>query len=254
MARYYRTFLHVRSWIFTDIWDSNSDGHKSIKLVRQIHKSTALKITKKMPQNDKEWISQTDLAFTLVGFAGSIVISPYGFGVEDGEGLANYIYFWRVLGYLHGLDDEFNPFSGSLLSVRRTVYETAERVLIPSWEDPDPKYLPMANAITKNQEQLHSILLYAIDLAIEGNGKYGNPMSSDRLVRIRENYPVKSQSRLFWRKLLMQKLYHYNLIRIGVNYLTELGVTLAFLATRISGYLNRLKTICSTKQQSPRIS
>ena len=27
-----------------------------------------------------EWISQTDLACTLVGFAGSIIISPYGFG------------------------------------------------------------------------------------------------------------------------------------------------------------------------------
>ena len=53
MARYYRTFLHVRSWIFTDIWDSNSEGHKSIKLVRQIHKSTALKISKKMPKTDK---------------------------------------------------------------------------------------------------------------------------------------------------------------------------------------------------------
>ena len=171
-------------------------------------------------KNVSEWVSQTDLAFTLVGFAGSIVISPYGFGVEDSEGLANYIYFWRVIGSLHGLDDQFNPFSGSLLGVRRTVYEIAEHVLIPSWEDPDPKYLPMANAITKNQEQLHSILLYAIDLAIEGNGKYGKPISPKRLEKIRSSYPVANQIPLFWRKLFMQKLYRYNLIRFTVNYLT----------------------------------
>ena len=44
--RYFHTGIHVDSWFASDIFEKNSAGQKSIKKVRMIHRSVALKITK----------------------------------------------------------------------------------------------------------------------------------------------------------------------------------------------------------------
>ena len=119
--RYFHTLLHTDSWFMTDIFDSRSAGYKSIKKVRIIHNSVALRVTtaKGEPEvqtgsGNRKWLSQTDLSYTLIGFAGSILIAPRSFGVTDTRKLKGYIHYWRVLGYLHGIEDAFNPFAGPI--------------------------------------------------------------------------------------------------------------------------------------------
>jgi hypothetical protein len=137
--------------------------------------------------------------------------------IDDSSALESYIYFWRVVGYLHGLDDEFNPFAGSVLSARRTVYEIAEKVLIPSLENPDSSFIPMAGALFKKSGQVNAFILYAIDLMIEGNGLHGRQMPQERLDNLRHKFPVSNRLQLYRKKLVWQRLYRFNLIRVLLN-------------------------------------
>lgn len=52
--RYNHTGIHVRSWIYSDVWDPNSEGHKSVKQVRLIHKSVAQRITKDLKKENSD--------------------------------------------------------------------------------------------------------------------------------------------------------------------------------------------------------
>jgi len=137
--------------------------------------------------------------------------------IDDSNELESYIYFWRVLGYLHGLDDEFNPFSGSTLSARRTVYDITEKVLIPSLESPDPSFIPMASALLKKSNELNAFIFYAIDLMIEGNGIHGEQIPQERLEKLSLKFAVGNRLQLYRKKLVWQRLYRDNIIRIMLN-------------------------------------
>ena len=51
---------------------------------RIVHQSVALRISKDLgePENAR-WLSQADLALTIVGISGSILISPKSYGISD---------------------------------------------------------------------------------------------------------------------------------------------------------------------------
>ena len=64
------------------------------------------------------FFSQTDLAHTLTGFVGPILLTPQFFGVPEGVDMSGFIHYWKVLGYLHGITDEFNPFRSVSINFR----------------------------------------------------------------------------------------------------------------------------------------
>ena len=37
------------------------------------------------------------------------------FGIPEGVDMAGFIHYWKVLGYLHGIKDDFNPFRNIFL-------------------------------------------------------------------------------------------------------------------------------------------
>ena len=64
--RYSATLIDVLSWFTTDLFDPDSAGYKSLTKVRLLHKTTAQKITNdKGEPEDRKWISQRDLAYTV---------------------------------------------------------------------------------------------------------------------------------------------------------------------------------------------
>ena len=55
------------------------------------------------------------MALTLIGFVGPILGQPDLFGVEEKDReMAGFIHMWRVLGYLHGIEDEVSTYNCSL--------------------------------------------------------------------------------------------------------------------------------------------
>ena len=109
--RYLKTMIHVRSWYTTDILDPESEGYKSIRQVRQMH----VNISKKMqslppPCADKIWVSQYSMAATQWSFVGLLLLFPERCGLhgQDKQVLQDVNYLWRVIGYLHGIEDRYN--------------------------------------------------------------------------------------------------------------------------------------------------
>merc|ERR1711937_684830 len=159
--RYFHTGLHVDSWFTSDIFQKNSAGQKSIKRVRMIHRSVALNITKnKGKKVEGKWISQTDLSHTLIGFAGSILIAPSSFGVPDDSKLEGYIHYWRVLGYLHGIEDRFNPFGGSMQIAQNTIADVTGNCLLPALEAPPADFEKMVQAVCSWAGAKNGIIYY----------------------------------------------------------------------------------------------
>ena len=116
--------------------------------MRVIHHAVALRIQKAKGNPAKgKWVSQTDLAYTLLGFAGSILVAPACFGCTDTSKLPGYFHYWRVLGYLHGIDDKYNPFSGSMDEAENVIRDVTQNCLLPSLETPPKDFEKMAKAI-----------------------------------------------------------------------------------------------------------
>ena len=108
--RYFDTARHVEMWFKTDVFEVGSEGNKSMKRIRQVHKMVRNKTTAHF-NDGKTYLSQTDMAHTLIGFVGPILGSPELFGVaKQDRKMDGFIHMWRVFGYLHGIEDEFNPF------------------------------------------------------------------------------------------------------------------------------------------------
>ncbi len=97
------------------------------------------------------------------------------------------------------------------------MYEITEKVLIPSLESPDPSFIPMASALLKKSNELNAFIFYAIDLMIEGNGIHGEQMPQERLEKLSLKFPVANRLQLHRKKLVWQRLYRYNIIRIMLN-------------------------------------
>jgi len=92
-------------------------------------------------------VSQTDLSLTLGGFAGAILTAPHGFGVLDTSKLPGYFHYWRVLGYLHGVDDKYNLMNGTMEEAKNTIRDVTDKCLVPMLTTPPKDFEKMAQAI-----------------------------------------------------------------------------------------------------------
>lgn len=113
--RYLNTILHVTSWYDDDVFDPKTKGYKSIRQVRAMHKRVQGIMNDKFSvkdMNGKErvWLNQYDVAMTQFAFIGLGMLFPAKSGMiaASSEELELINYYWRVLGYLMGIEDEFN--------------------------------------------------------------------------------------------------------------------------------------------------
>ncbi|XP_012279841.1 uncharacterized protein LOC105699435 [Orussus abietinus] len=88
-------------------------------------------------------INQTDMAITQFGFLGLVILHPQRFGIHyaSDEDLEAFCHLWRGLGYLLGIEDEYNFCRGNLQDVQQRSRDLIEfwvkpnlRNVIPEWE------------------------------------------------------------------------------------------------------------------------
>lgn len=102
-----------------DPFDPNSKAYKSVRVVRGMHQHICRLMNKKTGREigvDNIWVSQYDMALTQWAFIGLAVLYPQECGMHQAsaEEVELLIYFWRVMGYLHGIEDRFNLCNGNL--------------------------------------------------------------------------------------------------------------------------------------------
>ncbi|GJQ82406.1 hypothetical protein Trydic_g11822 [Trypoxylus dichotomus] len=104
--RYKDTIKHVITWYVSDLHDGSALW-QSICRVKMMHRGANAQAGKVpgMPQ-----ITQLELAGTVFGFIGYAVTRPQSFGLDSltNTELEALMHFWRVIGYMLGVDDKFN--------------------------------------------------------------------------------------------------------------------------------------------------
>lgn len=172
LKRYMRTAVHVLNWHYSNVWDVSSCAYESIMAVRKKHRSARRlmqdqRLNKSFPEEtadcgnkNKEhaYLSQYDMGIVQCGFMGAIIMYPEQLGIRCcRDDLDDYVYFWRWIGFLLGIDDRYNICLGGYESAYRICKAIDSDVLIPSLLNPPEKFLPMARAFTDGVGQLSLI-------------------------------------------------------------------------------------------------
>jgi len=193
--RYVATLKHLLSWHLTDIFDSESKGHKSLAEVRAMHDRIRKELDAEFPENSGLHLTQNDLAifqagfdgesefpensenselhltqndlaivqagfigdvefsansglhltqndFVIVqaGFIGPVVLYPKKLGIwASTADLAAYVYFWRVIGWSLGIEDNFNCCE-SLEIAEKFAKRVEQEIIVKNLRELNPKF------------------------------------------------------------------------------------------------------------------
>ena len=149
LKRYLATFEHVHSW-FTDtnIWDTKSKAHQSIKRVRGMHNYVARSMNTEWPE--KNYVTQYDMALVQSGFMAAVLMYPEGFGIKCTRAeLEDFIYYWRSLGYLLGISDKYNICNGNYEETYKLCKQIEKEIVLPSVQQPPECFQMMADAYSE---------------------------------------------------------------------------------------------------------
>ena len=145
LRRYLLTSYHVFLWLTGDVFDPDSEASKSLHTVRQMHATVARQMHDK--KSDRVYVSQYDMALVQSGFFGAIFMYPRKFGVYCTRAeLEDYVYVWRVIGYVLGVRDVYNICSGSYERVLTNISYIERQIVIPALRDPPGNFDMMLDA------------------------------------------------------------------------------------------------------------
>lgn len=164
IKRYLETFYHLMLWHTGDVWDDPSDkAYQSVRKVKQMHTSVARAMNTEQDGAPEEGISQYDMSLVQCGFMGAVTMYPEGFGIRCSEQeLGDYIYFWRCIGFLLGIKDEYNMCSGSYKQTMVLCKQIEQQVLLPSMDSPPLEFHKMATAYFDGLNLFLRVPLYSL--------------------------------------------------------------------------------------------
>uniref|UniRef100_A0A182NJS2 DUF2236 domain-containing protein n=1 Tax=Anopheles dirus TaxID=7168 RepID=A0A182NJS2_9DIPT len=142
--RYVSTFLHMSDWYECEL-EPGSRSWKSLTQVRRMHLSASNSAKKRT----LGFISQPEMALTTFGFMGFPLVRPHLLGIrydnrDDREG---FVHFWAVIGFMLGVDDDYNMCLHRLEVVEMICYMVMRYVFVPSLQLETPLLRQMVGAI-----------------------------------------------------------------------------------------------------------
>lgn len=148
--RYLNTMGHLFSWHTSNvIIDQSSIGYRSIRYVRNWHDRVRRRLATNDSGNMDAYVSQYDTALVQAGFVGPIILYPRQLGIRCGKNegeLSDYVYFWRVIGYILGMEDQVNACGRDLATSRTIAKEIELRIIAPGLENPSPTFFRLSQA------------------------------------------------------------------------------------------------------------
>lgn len=99
--------------------------------MRKVHAS----ISKRADRNEVGIISQKDMAIVQYAFVGAQLLSPEKLGIQGSpKQFADFAYYWRLLGYMLGIEDRFN-ICGETFEETLSRCEAVKEILRPNFEN-----------------------------------------------------------------------------------------------------------------------
>lgn len=144
--RYMATILHFVGW-YTEELKPGTKYWKSLEFVRRAHSTSSRRANTKHPGMI---ISQKDMAVVQFSFVGYVVLSPRMLGVQyNTEDMEAFVHFWRVMGYMLGIEDRFNVCTADLATSRYRMQQVRDQLIQP--------------ALASVSEDFHRMARYMLD-------------------------------------------------------------------------------------------
>lgn len=158
--RYLATIRHIQKWYEGNVWDVNDPAHRSLATVRSMHAKVAAKMSTR--KDGLVYVSQWDMAVTQWAFVGPMVLFPtrvglHGCSSEEYEAL---IHFWRTIGYLLGIEDQYNLCDGTYeqaMAACKIVFKKEYRELVRA---ADPTSVDMAENVVGALSKIEGLLTW----------------------------------------------------------------------------------------------
>ncbi|XP_055599490.1 uncharacterized protein LOC129748775 isoform X2 [Uranotaenia lowii] len=155
--RYVATIMHILNWYFEDLTPGSSSW-RSIAYVRRTHVATSKRSGSKLAGRI---ISQKDMAVTQFGFVGYIVLAHRGLGiVYDKQDMEAIVHFWRVIGYMIGIEDRYNLCTDSLAGSQERMRQVQEHILRPALAERSSDFEQMGRALIDGMWCFNPFLQY----------------------------------------------------------------------------------------------
>jgi len=159
LGRYLKTFVHVVLWHTEDVWNENTQGHKSVQTVRKMHNTVRKNMASQIPTESH--LTQYDMALVQAGFMASVVMYPSNFGIKcTKEELEDYVFLWRGIGYLLGIKDQFNICSGNYKETYRLCKEIEYEIVYRGLLKPPAEYDTLSTAYINGVNLLHKFQMF----------------------------------------------------------------------------------------------
>ncbi|CRK90141.1 CLUMA_CG003857, isoform A [Clunio marinus] len=141
--RYMRTIYHTLSWFRHDL-TPGTKAWKSLEAVRKFHFSA----DRSAKHSNVGSISQKDMAITQFGFMGFVVLSQKQLGIQgSAKDLEDFCYFWKVLGTLVGIRDEYNLCCETFEETRERLEIVQHEFFTPNLTNPPNEFEIMTKYI-----------------------------------------------------------------------------------------------------------
>uniref|UniRef100_A0A182WKY0 DUF2236 domain-containing protein n=1 Tax=Anopheles minimus TaxID=112268 RepID=A0A182WKY0_9DIPT len=127
--RYISTFMHMNDWYECDLVPG-SRSWKSLSQVRRMHLSASNSAKKR----NLGFINQSEMALTTFGFMGFAIVRPHLLGIryDNREDREAFVFFWAVIGFMLGVQDEYNMCLFRLEVVEMICHTVMRYVFVPS--------------------------------------------------------------------------------------------------------------------------
>ncbi len=156
LTRYLRTWRHIVLWHVGDVWDApHGAAHLSIRQVRDGHRRVGERMRQgKKPEDGTMYVSQYDMALVQGGFIYCTLLYADQLGIHcHQEDLDDYVFFWRGIGYLLGIEDRYNLCTGGYHSACQLLRQLETEMLFPAMAKPPPGCQAMQDAYLEAMNQ-----------------------------------------------------------------------------------------------------
>nr|CAI5845584.1 unnamed protein product [Callosobruchus analis] len=159
--RYMATILHMMQWYDKD-FKPGTEAWNSLLQVRRMHNSASKKCAQKLHR-----ITQADMALTQFGFCGFALVRSKKVGIHTGteEDWAAFLHFWRVIGWMLGIEDRFNVCQGTVSESREIFNLLIQRVYRSNIEEKSSDFLTMTRYLLNGMWCMTPSLQYEATLS-----------------------------------------------------------------------------------------
>nr|XP_023021958.1 uncharacterized protein LOC111510283 [Leptinotarsa decemlineata] len=154
--RYAATIMHMCSWYESD-FQPGSKLWTSIKKVRRMHDTVSEQSKSRLSHP----ISQYEMCAAIIGFMGFPVMRNEMVGIfASRDELKCFIHFWRVMGYLLGIRDEFNICRESVEETKQICILLIQREMAPNIKKKPDYFGTLSKAFVSGMKAILPMISY----------------------------------------------------------------------------------------------